>query len=92
MSETKFTKGEWVVDYDNNSSCEWYYTGPAKVEYSYRASAIEYSEALANAHLIAAAPEMYELLDSLYVHLDFIGDERYKNNIKNLLAKARGEK
>lgn len=52
-------------------------------------------EAIANAHLISAAPEMYEMLDELYSSLCFNGgvleidDEDEK--IKTLLAKARGD-
>lgn len=57
-------------------------------------------EDVANAHLIAAAPEMYALLDGLVEYLDEITlsysydmDERDKHisNINQLLTKARGE-
>ena len=94
MSEAKFTKGEWIVDYDNDSSCEWYYTGPAKVEYSYNVSAIEHLEAKANAHLIASAPEMYEMLSKIHDYLEVSGPTGFNLSldINDLLKKARGEK
>lgn len=89
MSETKFTKGNWPVEYDNcdRGSCEWYCVGPAKVEFSYRSTKLEEAEALANANLIAAAPEMYEILE-------YISENPSETNviaIRKLLAKARGE-
>jgi hypothetical protein len=44
----------------------------------------------ANTHLIAAAPEMYEVLKKLVAHYNF--SEYCKNEIDMVLAKARGEK
>lgn len=51
-------------------------------------------EAHANASLIATAPEMYELLNEIVSWLFFcVHDESdMTNKIKQLLAKARGEK
>ena len=100
MSEAKFTKGEWGVDYDNcdHGGGEWYVIGNAKVEFSYRATTEEREEAEANAHLIAAAPEMYDMIT---VMLEQFGNEEDCINeydyvvireAKKLLAKARGEK
>lgn len=44
-----------------------------------------------NAHLIAAAPDMYAMLDRLRT-ADMPGEpEKLFSEIKNLLAKARGE-
>ena len=81
MSETKFTKGPWILDYgmvvigDINYELDNAYDAP----------------------LIAAAPEMYEML-SLMTYLVKL---KYGNSDKeihekvleaeNLLAKARGE-
>lgn len=107
MSKAKFTKGEWLgfkdgkwqsdyvndytLDGDNNPS--W-----VQVTCDGQAVAIvpNHGNTLdANAHLIAAAPEMYEMLDEV---LNVLGHELNPTNksyikaIKELLAKARGEK
>ncbi|MGB1281005.1 MAG: hypothetical protein ACPG5V_13675 [Vibrio cyclitrophicus] len=94
MSEAKFTKGEWIVDYDNcdYGSGEWYIVGNARVEFSYRATSEEKEEAKANAHLIAAAPEMYSELDELSGIIRRMGVESASDRIDQLLKKARGEK
>ena len=103
-SEAKFTKGDWSIlpteddrEYirirgtalggrykianvsdlkHHHSSAEW--------------CKLERVESTANAHLIAAAPDMYEMLESLredYGLLTTVGKD-----IDKLLAKARGEK
>lgn len=86
--ETKFTKGEWRVEYNGS----WYQI--VAIEKNDRdwiadtcASSCRGDLALgeANAHLIAAAPDMYKFLESL--QLDVTND--YKRD--ELLAKARGE-
>jgi hypothetical protein len=50
----------------------------------------ENEESIANANLIAAAPEMYEVLKKLVAHYNF--SEYCKNEIDMVLAKAGGEK
>ena len=77
MSETKFTKGEWIV-YDKND--DWGRIGSDELiigmssynkDYSHRYCChkilIDSSEeeARANANLIACAPEMYKILSEL---------------------------
>jgi hypothetical protein len=94
MSEAKFTKGPWQVIpqdgivYDNNGEmvCGYYPTGEIEEE--------------ANASLIAAAPDMYEMLTSILstqkrrygyameLHIDMIN---LAEEVNKLLAKARGE-
>ena len=100
MNEAKFTKGDWVgfkdgkwssdyvndyaLDGDNNPS--W-----VQIICDEQAVAIvpNHGRTLdANAHLIAAAPEMYEMLDELSILDDC---QMLKPEIKKLLAKARGE-
>lgn len=104
-----FTKGEWVVGshkikdsdcwgVDTDFDCGWNYVGTNKgviamvVTKSYTDTEMD-----ANAHLIASAPEMYEVLSKIMTHLNHgCGDAiEYLNNsdhcINKLLAKARGE-
>lgn len=107
MSDTKFTPGPWVVDEDSNIDQIAVRIGTA-VESPYCrdvsdlwACDIDESEnndqALANAHLIAAAPELYEELESLLdslaatpeLNLSSWGIET--DSAKAALAKARGE-
>jgi hypothetical protein len=95
MSETKFTPGPWVLiegEFDsevevttdirqenskgNICGMDIYFDGSHGVEQP------------ANAHLIASAPEMYEILE-------FISENPSETNviaIRKILAKARGEK
>lgn len=49
------------------------------------------NECQANAHLIAAAPDMYGMLESLSEQLTDINAHQAVNEIEALLAKARGE-
>ena len=91
MSETKFTKGEWSVEDGRVVVC-----GDFKIAYSYSGLSVPFIEHIkTNANLIAAAPEMYEMLDEVS---NVLGHELNPTNksyikaIKELLAKARGEK
>jgi len=68
---SKFTPGPWEIGDENNASCE---VCPRDVDITISMSRydrfsdkflIERDEMLANAHLIAAAPDMYEALDTL---------------------------
>lgn len=89
MSETKFTKGPWrVCDYNSHIVQLSTFIGfqvPAPHEVRGDGSfGMNY-----NAALIAAAPEMYELLNKLMMaEYQFTPTEI---EIKKLLAKARGE-
>lgn len=90
MSEAKFTKGKW-------SSCGVF-------EY-YPSSAVSEDEQKENAHLIAAAPEMYREIESEIEFLKGLMEISLTGSTKNvtdvlgekinskqaLLAKARGE-
>ena len=97
MNETKFTPGPWKISEYRNShsmiivgSDEW---DVAEVGYPNRD---------ANAHLIAAAPDLYKALANLEPYLDAIVcyastiEEHPPNGFiletKAALAKARGEK
>ncbi len=92
MTEAKFTNGKWEVveesehhgfyveDSNGYTVADLYFISKLS-----EASVNHGDNAKANAHLIAAAPEMYEFLESL--QLDVSND--YKRD--ELLAKARGE-
>ncbi len=93
MSEAKFTKGPWeVVDGYYPSFIEIKCGEMMDISICWHATDLSYSDGVerrANAHLIAAAPDMYEMLASLredYGLLSAVGKD-----IDMLLAKARGE-
>ena len=96
MSETKFTKGEWgvvrsdgyhgfyVEDSNGYTVADLYFmskTSGLSVDHG--------DNPEANAHLISAAPLMYEMLKRLSAKQ---WDASEEEEIENLLAKARGEK
>lgn len=98
MSEAKFTKREWAVITEPES--ERYLTtvdcgGVMQLNVITSATDITFAESFerrANAHLIAAAPEMYEMLEK--IHDSMAGNGEYGEfyyDVKELLAKARGE-
>ena len=84
MSEAKFTKGPWFYDsYMEVDGSVRVMHGNITITYHGSAN----YEDIANANLVAAAPEMYELLE-------FISENPSETNvieIRRLLAKARGE-
>lgn len=94
MKETKFTKRDWcvVTDPDSEHYCLTVDCGGImRINVITSATDITFSESIertANAHLIAAAPEMYEMLESL---ADQDECQMFKVEIAKLLAKARGE-
>ena len=59
--KTAWTPGPWGIEYDNADEyfAQWYDVGPAKIEFGRN----DDGEAMANAHLIAAAPELYQALE-----------------------------
>jgi hypothetical protein len=79
--EAKFTKGEWSIQ----GETLWCNNLPVCVLGD---SWVTFSNAENNAHLIAAAPEMYAMLESL---ADCDENQMYRKEINELLAKARGE-
>ena len=92
MSEDKFTPGPWstpdkgkllgaVVAKDGEMVCDP--SGAGRYE----------DETEANARLIAAAPEMYELLELLDNYFAIKGgfNDRMTTKISKLLKKVRGE-
>lgn len=96
MSKTKFTKGEWELK-PTGFHGEFNITTQDRLDDS-KTSILtidtDYTgyigvEQKANAHLIAAPPDMYEMLASLLRHE--IESVDTHNAVVDLLAKARGE-
>lgn len=87
MSNTKFTKGPWQFTPAGPADSKGYgvcamWGEPGSAEY------------LGNAHLIAAAPEMYEMLYVITKYSKANGDYLLPvciEELEMLLAKARGE-
>ena len=94
MSEAKFTKWPWFVE-DRTvyalQDCVW--LGLPSKENTFFAvvqgTKCDESEIIANTHLIAAAPEMYEMLNSMREEYGF--SSVAGKDIDELLAKARGD-
>lgn len=86
--EVKFTKGDWFVDADMTIMTN---DSTADDDMICDMMPVEINEAvIANAHLIAAAPEMYKWLQ-VVIDSGEIDSLATHNTIVGLLAKARGE-
>lgn len=92
MSEAKFTNGPWVAI----SNGSYFDIGPATEDLiipvypNVCIGVMHYDKA--NAHLIAAAPEMYEMLNAISDAIELGQYELLQNfDICKLLSKARGE-
>ena len=114
MTEAKFTKGKWFIEKDAswNDDC-WAISVKRDyddsvhhcfAEVTYKMEHEESNPELeANAHLIAAAPEMYEMLKKMQAVMYHLSNEQGLidskrdacrddfSTINGLLAKARGE-
>lgn len=100
---TKFTKGEWIV-YDKND--DWGNVGSDELVVgmsSYNKDYTNYycshkitiddseDEARANAHLIAAAPDMYAMIKELVHELNLAIDECNEYKIKAITSSTENE-
>lgn len=93
MSETKFTPGPWFIDGQG--------IGPKSFadDQSYGITMpVAYIEEYdwpedhgANANLIAAAPDLYEALETCLMYGAITGDDWVLLKAENALAKARGK-
>ncbi len=92
MSKAKFTKGKWIVK-GRSMAMGSNYRGDFSVK-SDRFSGNISDASNANASLIAAAPDMYEMLQRWVDSVESVSDD-YQLGILDetieLLAKARGE-
>lgn len=113
MAEAKFTKGEWFIEKDANWNDDCWAISVKRdyddsihhcfAEVTYKMEhEVRNIELEANAHLIAAAPEMYEEIEREYSALlheiqNCINPEKVKilrtvaDRKSKILAKARGE-
>ena len=112
MSDTRFAPGPWSAPVDTDNEYPWVTCAPgtvvAKVFAGYEDDDVPYEDRLsANAHLIAAAPELYQRVEKLEraIHsaLNRLGgpwpDAEWAHDIlrtalhddRTALAKARGE-
>ncbi len=90
MNKAKFTSGEWFADKPDSSNGWWDVNSDANGEV---AVCYDAETAKFDAHLIAAAPKMYEMLDEIYTSACMTGEtSETLEDIKQLLAQARGEK
>ncbi|AUR93856.1 hypothetical protein NVP1189B_30 [Vibrio phage 1.189.B._10N.286.51.B5] len=82
--KAKFTDGKWsALTHDGDlKEAVIYFSDKGGVDLSLA------PDCVANAHLMAAAPKMYRLLDVIYKYSD---DQLYAEEIKKLLSEARGE-
>lgn len=87
MSSEKFTPGEWRVDIESHGI----HIIP-NIAWLGEKSSMERKENIANAHLIAAAPEMYQVLKRLIELTDYTELVGILSDAKTILKKARGEK
>lgn len=104
MSDMKFTPGPWVIDTDTRPAevCTVMHVPDSESKdqgFVYVRGAVGYwgadeKENMANAHLIAAAPDMYEALQQAITSMQ---DSGYQNSHvviragKAALAKAEGK-
>ncbi|MBB5704327.1 hypothetical protein FHS76_004244 [Ochrobactrum daejeonense] len=94
MTETKFTPGPWMAWQPRGDESVPVRTDGLGITIAYvHQGAI--TNAQANAHLIAAAPELYEKLAKIrgWTNIDAEGawGKRFYAEVDALLAKARGE-
>lgn len=101
MTEPKFTPGPWrfvddgecSIDTPGDNTCRFIGKNSLPFAASFQHSAFGKDDICdANAHLIAAAPELYEALDRF---VDWMNEEEGAHSLcdsaRAALAKARGE-
>ena len=97
MSEPKFTKGPWKATYDSQlqAAIEIYNTEDRIMVAVLpdRGTVEAMPEIEANANLIAAAPDMYEALETIerVAGIGMMEDDPARVKARDALRKARGE-
>jgi len=100
MSETGWTKGPWIASFQGTWRIEWDDLYDFSIGYRNGgwiiASELIGPDAKANAHLIAASPDLYDLavlfhsvLDN--INLNMTNQDQMRDEVWKALAKARGE-
>lgn len=92
-----FTPGPWFVDgnhvhQDDEAGGRWLCIAKCDqlIRYAPRTETAEYAQTVANAHLIAAAPELYEALE--HILRGTLSLPRFAEDMaRAALAKARGQ-
>lgn len=95
MTETKFTKGPWEFRTDKDGT-PYVGTGIFKIVESIWGTTPSVDgtvkdDRIANAHLIAAAPELYEALEECLNMVSGDGHPPNWDRIREVLKAARGE-
>lgn len=91
---TRFTKGPWKID---KPSEDGFYITTEKQQLIAEVWGLKYGAPYdaGNAHLIAAAPKMYEALEQIKGYLNDLSEGLAVNTVENIidgvLSKARGE-
>ena len=90
MSESKHTKGPWIVR-NESEIAGWSKTGKSWVVARTTAAKVGRDAANANARLIAAAPDLLAALeDSLYVGADEAIKALIRQSARDAIARAKG--
>jgi hypothetical protein len=91
MSETKFTPGPWRA---NRTSVRALKRTVADCEFADVSPLRVHPEDMANARLIAAAPDLYEALVAITDQMELVGDARkdapFIETARAAIAKAEG--
>ena len=93
MADLNYTKGEWRIEHYPDSQIKIHSGFESICGLTYDGKVAD--EVEANAHLIAAAPDMYEALERLVDYLNYLGvpedcEDQYEEANK-ALAKAEGK-
>lgn len=101
MNKNKFTPGPWTIEYTIR---EKYHLGQLRkadsshivVGANLPLAELHLGNVNANAYLIAAAPEMYDEIESALTEIENFGENLHERlacveNLRAVLAKARGE-
>lgn len=91
MSKAKFTKLKWGIEKDEfDDSGEWFEIHASSESYYISKHIADVYSGEGDANLIAAAPEMYEMLNRI-ANEPYGAEDVSEEVINKLLAKARGE-
>lgn len=96
MSEAKFTPGPWVVAASRGGFCDvkWGEQSIGGLAFARKGYDCQFhirGISPPDAHLIAAAPELYEALQACLDHGSMTGHDFVIEQAHSALAKARGE-